>query len=100
MLQKVQHASSGGVLHGASPGWLNIVWARKVNHNKDSRHVSPITDSPTVYDQTCTDTWRHETTSGIEGTGNIIKSKKKSVPKRESLTSGRKKFGEYPVNRP
>ena len=22
MLQKVQHASSGGVLHGASPGWL------------------------------------------------------------------------------
>jgi len=26
MLQKVQHASSGGVLHGASPGWL-MSWA-------------------------------------------------------------------------
>ena len=23
MLQKIQHARSGGVLHGARPGWLN-----------------------------------------------------------------------------
>jgi hypothetical protein len=27
---------------------LNIVWACKLNHNKDSRHVCPITDSQTV----------------------------------------------------
>jgi len=27
---------------------LNTVWAWKLNHDKDSRHVSPITDSQTV----------------------------------------------------
>jgi hypothetical protein len=27
---------------------LNITWAWKFNHNKDSRHVSPITDSQTL----------------------------------------------------
>jgi hypothetical protein len=26
---------------------VNIVWARKLYHNKDSRYVSPITDSQT-----------------------------------------------------
>ena len=40
---------------------LNIVWTRKLNHNKDSRHVSPITDSQTVQAQTRTDTLVHET---------------------------------------
>ena len=43
---------------------LNIVWAWwKRNHNKDSRHVSPITDSQTVQVQTCTCTFGHETNS-------------------------------------
>jgi hypothetical protein len=42
---------------------LNIVWAWKHNHNKDSRHVSPITDSQTVQVQTCTCTFGHETNS-------------------------------------
>jgi len=27
---------------------LNIVWALKLNHNKDGRHVSLITDNQTV----------------------------------------------------
>jgi hypothetical protein len=27
---------------------LNIVWARKLNHNKDSTHVSSITNGQTV----------------------------------------------------
>ena len=27
---------------------LNIVWASKLNHNKDSKHVCPIKDSQTV----------------------------------------------------
>jgi len=35
---------------------LNIAWAWKLNHNKDSRHESPITDSQTVQAQICTDT--------------------------------------------
>ena len=42
---------------------LNIVWARKLDHNKDSRDVIPITDSQTVQAQTCTDTSGHETNS-------------------------------------
>jgi hypothetical protein len=42
---------------------LNIVWARKLNHNKDSRDVIPITDSQIVQAQTCTDTSGHETNS-------------------------------------
>lgn len=33
---------------------LNIEWAWKFNHSKDSRHVSPIRDSQTVQAQTCT----------------------------------------------
>jgi hypothetical protein len=33
---------------------LNIVWAWKLNRNKDSRHVSPITDSQTMQGQTYT----------------------------------------------
>jgi len=32
----------------------------KLTHNKDSRHVSPITHSQTVQAQTCTDTLGHE----------------------------------------
>jgi len=36
---------------------LNIVWAWKLNHNKDSRHVSPITDSQTVQAQTVQTGW-------------------------------------------
>jgi hypothetical protein len=39
---------------------LHIVWEWKLNHNKDSRHVTPITDSQTVQAQTCTYTLRHE----------------------------------------
>jgi hypothetical protein len=39
---------------------LNTAWARK-NHNKDSRHVSSITDSQIVQVQTRTDTLGHET---------------------------------------
>ena len=35
----------------------------KLNHNKDSRHVSPITDSQTMLAQTCTDMVGHETNS-------------------------------------
>ena len=42
---------------------LNIVWARKLDHNTDSRDVIPITDSQTVQAQTCTDTSAHETNS-------------------------------------
>jgi len=42
---------------------LNIVWLLKLHHNKDTRHVSPITDSQTVQAQTCTDTLEHETNS-------------------------------------
>jgi len=36
-----------------APYILNEVWGRKLNHNKDSRHVSPLTDSQTVQAQTC-----------------------------------------------
>ena len=36
---------------------LNIVWTWKLNHNKDSRHVSPITDSQTVQAQTVQTWW-------------------------------------------
>ena len=36
---------------------LKIVWAWKLNHNKDSRHVSPITDSQTVQAQTVQTQW-------------------------------------------
>jgi hypothetical protein len=42
---------------------LNIVWACKLNHNKDSRHVSPITDSQTGHVHTCSDMMGHETNS-------------------------------------
>jgi len=42
---------------------LNIVWLLKLNHNKDSRHVGPITGSQTVQAQTCTDMLGHETNS-------------------------------------
>ena len=49
-------------------GWgtlhtLKIVWTWTLNHNKDSKHVSPVTESLTVQTQTCTDTLRHETSS-------------------------------------
>ena len=40
-----------------------MVWVWKLNHNKDSRHVSPITDSQTVQVQTCTDTLGHDNNS-------------------------------------
>jgi hypothetical protein len=42
---------------------LTIVWALKLNHNKGSRHVSPITDSQTVQAQTYSDNFGHETNS-------------------------------------
>jgi len=35
-------------------------WASKLNRNKDSRPVNPITDSQTVQAQTRTDTLRRE----------------------------------------
>ena len=38
-------------------------WARKLHHNTDSRHRSPITDSQTVQAQTCTDMLGHEANS-------------------------------------
>jgi len=49
---------------------LNTVWAWEFNHNKDSRHVSPITDSQTLQTQIRTDTSGDETkerctTSGV-----------------------------------
>ena len=44
---------------------LKIVWAWKLNHNKDRRHESPITDSQTVQAQICTDTSGHETYSKL-----------------------------------
>jgi len=44
---------------------LNRLWAWKLNHNTDSRHVSPITDSQTVQAQTCTDMLGHETNSKL-----------------------------------
>jgi len=34
----------------------NTVWACKLHHNANSRHVSPITDSQTLQAQICTDT--------------------------------------------
>ena len=37
------------------------MWPWKLNHNKDSKPVSPIRDSHTVPVQTCTDTLGHET---------------------------------------
>jgi len=40
---------------------LNIVWAWKLNHKKDSWHESPITDSQTVQAQICTNTSGQET---------------------------------------
>jgi hypothetical protein len=43
---------------------LNIVLVSKPNHNKNSRHVSPITDSQTVHVHTCTDMMRRETKAG------------------------------------
>jgi hypothetical protein len=42
---------------------LNIVWELQLNHNIDSSHVSPFTDSQTVQVQTRTDTLAHETNS-------------------------------------
>jgi len=42
---------------------LNIVRTWKLNHNKDSGHVSSITDSQTMQAQTSTDTLWHETNS-------------------------------------
>ena len=42
---------------------LNTVWAWKLNHNKDSRRVSPITDSQNLQAQICADTLGHETDS-------------------------------------
>ena len=44
---------------------LNIAWACKLNHKKDSRHVSPITDSQTVQAQICTDMLGYETNSKL-----------------------------------
>jgi hypothetical protein len=44
---------------------LNIEWTWKLNHNKDSRHVSPITDSQNVQAQVCTDMLGHETNSKL-----------------------------------
>ena len=44
---------------------LNIAWAWKLNHNKDSRHESPITDSQTVQAQICIDTSGQETNSKL-----------------------------------
>jgi hypothetical protein len=40
---------------------LNTMWDWKFNHNKDSRHVSPIRDSQTVQGHTSSDRLRHET---------------------------------------
>jgi len=42
---------------------VNIVCLLKLNHNKDSRHVSPITGSQTVQAHTCTVMLGHETNS-------------------------------------
>lgn len=42
---------------------FNISASRKLNHNKNSKHVSPVTDSQTVQIQTCADTVGHETNS-------------------------------------
>jgi len=42
---------------------LNTTWEWKLNHDKDSKHVSPIRDSQTVQAKTCTDTLGHETNS-------------------------------------
>jgi len=42
---------------------LNTTWEWKLDHNKDSRHVSPMRDSQTVQAQTCTDTMGHESNS-------------------------------------
>jgi len=40
---------------------LKIEWAWKLNHSKDNRHVSPITDSWTMQAQTCSNMLGHET---------------------------------------
>jgi len=40
---------------------FNIVWAWKLNHNKNSKNVSPITHSQTAHAQICTDMLGHET---------------------------------------
>jgi len=40
---------------------MSLKYGRKLNCNKDSRYVSPITDSRTVPTQTCTNTLGHET---------------------------------------
>ena len=42
---------------------LNIVWALKLNHNKESRHVHPITESQTVQAQKSADMLGHKTNS-------------------------------------
>jgi len=42
-----------------------IVRECKLNHNKDSRHVSPITHSQTVQAQLCTDRLGHETNTKL-----------------------------------
>jgi len=41
----------------------NTVWAWKLHHNTQRRHLSPITDRQTVQSQICTDTLGHETNS-------------------------------------
>jgi len=43
---------------------LNTV-GMKLNHDKDSRHVRPVTDSQTVQAQTCTDRDRKQTVSSV-----------------------------------
>jgi len=40
---------------------FNIVWAWKLKHNKNSRHVSAITDRQTVQTQIYTDTLGQKT---------------------------------------
>jgi len=44
---------------------LNIVWKWKLNHDKESRHVSPITDSQAVEAQIRADMLGHETNSKL-----------------------------------
>jgi len=44
---------------------LNILWARKLNHKIDCRHVNPITDSQTVQALICTNTMGQDTNSKL-----------------------------------
>jgi hypothetical protein len=74
---------------------LNIVWPRNAIHNKNIRHVSPITDSLTVQGQTCSDADIKLTVG--QTVQETSSHKKNSVLNENRFISGRKNVASVPL---